>query len=96
MRSSPTTAPSTPSHPLPFIGGALTVLVIVALVALFNGRDPAAAAPSAAVNAATGWQTAQGISGAILQVAFAQSPATRGYASVFIDKVIHRGLSHHR
>jgi hypothetical protein len=83
MRSSPTVSSSEAAHPLPFIGGALTVLAIVALVAFINGRS---ATPAAAQPAAAGWQTAQGISGSILQVAFAQSPATRGYASVFIDK----------
>ncbi|MBA3825231.1 MAG: hypothetical protein H0X24_15200 [Ktedonobacterales bacterium] len=85
MRSSPRSSRSDPSHPLPFIGGALSVLVVVALVALFNGHAAPSGAQAAGAKAA-GWQTAQGISGAILQVAFAPSPPTRGYASVFLDK----------
>ncbi len=87
MRSSPPLPRTEPSHPLPFLGGALSVLVIVVIVALFNqGGRTASPAVQSADAAAAGWQTAQGISGAILQVAFARSAPAWGYASVFVDK----------
>jgi hypothetical protein len=83
MRPSARSAPPEPTHPLPFIGGALTVVVIVAFIAFIARPSSAAPASPAATN---GWQTAQGIGGAILQVAFSHQSPKVGYASVFVDK----------